>query len=173
MENKSVSKPRFVYVTYISTTPQKLWNALVDPEMTKQYWARHRNASDWKPGSAWQHQDYDDPSLVDIVGQVVESVPPKRLVLTWAVPADAGNPAKHSRVTFEIEPSLPSFGGGKINATLDAVRLTVTHEELEPDSPMLHDISTGWPAVLSSLKTLLETGQALPWTVLGSRSRPA
>ncbi len=165
MESSSVNKPKFVYVTYISTTPEKLWNALIDPEMTKQYWARHRNTSDWKPGSTWQHQDYDDAGSVDIVGKVVESVPPKRLVLTWAVPADAGNPAKHSRVTFEIEPSLPSFGGAKINATLDAVRLTVTHEELEPDSPMLHGISTGWPAVLSGLKTLLETGQALPWTV--------
>ena len=152
MEKKSLNKPEFVYVTYISATPEKVWNALLDPELTKQYWARRRNASDWKVGSPWQHRDYDNAGLVDIVGKVVESVPPRRLVLTWAFPADAANPAKHSRVTFEIEPFM------------GAVRLTVTHDELEPDSPMLRGITQGWPAVLSSLKTLLETGKPLPFT---------
>ncbi len=152
MEKSGLKKPSFVYVTYIDTTPERLWNALMDAEMTKQYWARHRNASDWKSGSAWQHQDYDNAATVDILGKVVESVPPRRLVLTWAFPADAGNPAKHSRVTFEIEPFI------------DCVRLTVTHDELEPDSRMLQGITMGWPVVLSSLKTLLETGQALRLT---------
>ena len=71
-------------------------------------------------------------------------------MLTWAAPADAANPAKHSRVTFEVEP------------VADMVRLTVTHAELEPDSEMLRGISHGWPRVLSSLKTLLETGRPLP-----------
>ena len=120
----SMSKPQFVYVTYISTTPEKLWNALTDGELTKQYWVRHRNASDWKPGSPWRHEDYDNPNLVDIAGQVVESTPPRRLVLTWANPSELADPAKVSRVTFEIEP----FKG--------VVRLTVTHEELEPGSQM-------------------------------------
>lgn len=107
-----MSKPQFVYVTYISTTAEKLWNALQDGEMTKRYWGHRRNASDWQPGSSWQHRDYDDASLVDIVGKVVESKPPQRLVLTWALPADAANEARHSRVTFEIKPLA------------DAVRLT-------------------------------------------------
>lgn len=120
--------------------------------MTKQWWGRHRNVSDWQPGSTWQHQDYDDPSLVDIVGRVVESSPPRRLVLTWADPGDADDETKHSRVTFEIDPFF------------DSVRLTVTHEELEPDSEMLQGIIQGWPAVLSSLKTLLETGKPLTAT---------
>ncbi|HEV3444154.1 MAG TPA: SRPBCC family protein [Gemmataceae bacterium] len=142
-----MEKPKFVYVTYIATTPEKLWNALVDGEMTRQYWWRHRNVSDWKVGSKWEHQDYDDASVVDIVGKVVECVPPRRLVLTWAFPADATNPAKHTRVTFEIE------------AQPDCVRLTVTHDELEPGSEMQRRISAGWPAVLSSLKTFLETGR--------------
>jgi uncharacterized protein YndB with AHSA1/START domain len=141
-----MNKPKFVYVTYINTTPEKVWNALVDGEMTKQYWWRHRNASDWKPGSTWRHEDYDDPKTVDVVGKVVESNAPRRLVLTWASPADAENEAKHSRVTFEIEPYM------------ETVRLTVTHDELEPDSAMLRGITEGWPKVLSSLKTLLETG---------------
>lgn len=147
-----MNKPQFVYVTYISTTPEKLWAALADGEMTKQYWCWHRNVSDWKAGSVWKHQDYDDAGKVDIVGKVVESTPPRRLVLTWAAPADAKNEAKHSRVTFEIEP----FRG--------AVRLTVTHAELEPGSEMLDGITKGWPGVLSSLKTLLETGQPLAMT---------
>lgn len=142
-----MDKPKFVYVIYISSTPEKVWDALLDGEMTKQYWGRSRNVSDWKAGSTWQHQDYDDPGVVDIVGRVVESSPPRRLVLTWTRPADAANEAKRSRVTFDIEPFL------------DTVRLTVTHDELEPDSDMLRGITMGWPAILSSLKTLLETGK--------------
>jgi uncharacterized protein YndB with AHSA1/START domain len=143
-----MDKAKFVYVTYISTTQEKLWNALVDNEMIKQYWGRHRNASDWQPGSAWEHQDYDDASLVDIAGKVVETSPPHRLVLTWASPGDVEDPEKTSRVTFEIEPFL------------DTMRLTVTHDELQPGSGMLEGITFGWPTVLSSLKTLLETGKA-------------
>jgi len=154
-----MNKPQFVYVTYINTTPEKLWNALVDGEITKQYWWRHRNASDWKPGSGWRHEDYDDPKLVDIVGKVVESKPPRRLVLTWAFPADVQNEAKHTRVTFEIEPYM------------EAVRLTVAHEDLEADSAMLHGITEGWPKVLASLKTLLETGRPLAMSTR-RQSRP-
>jgi uncharacterized protein YndB with AHSA1/START domain len=147
-----MNKPSFVYVTYISTTPEKVWHALVDSELTKQYWARHRNVSDWKVGSSWKHVDYDDANIVDIVGKVVESNPPNRLVLTWAHPQDEALADKNSRVTFEIDPMS------------DGVRLTVTHEDLEPDSKMLHGIKMGWPAILSSLKTLLETEKPLALT---------
>ena len=90
--------------------------------------------------------------LVDIAGHVVESAPPRHLVLTWVSPKDAEIPDKVSRVTFDIE----TYG--------DGVRLTVTHSELEPDSAMLSGISRGWPLVLSSLKTLLETGEPMPGT---------
>ena len=145
-----MDKPEFVYVTYIVSTPEKVWNALVDGEVTKEYWFRRRNASDWQPGSKWEHQDYDNPATVDIVGKVLESEPPRRLVITWARPADAGAEEKHSRVTFEIEP----FQG--------TVRLKVTHDRLEPGSDMLRDISKGWPMVLASLKTFLETGRPMP-----------
>ena len=143
---------RFVYVTYIQTTPEKLWAALFDPEMTRQYWGYHRNVSDWKAGSAWRHEDYEDAGRVAVVGRVLEIDPPRRLVLSWAAPGEAGDETKPSRVTFEIEPQFA------------AVRLTVLHEELEPDSKMLHGVSQGWPAILSSLKTLLETGQPMPMT---------
>ena len=109
------------------------------------------NVSDWKPGSRWEHQRVDDAHTVDIVGKVVESTPPRRLVLTWARPKEAEDESKHSRVTFDIEPQ----GDG-------LVRLTVTHEDLERDPQMLAGISGGWPRVLSNLKTLLETGQPFP-----------
>jgi len=147
-----MSKPSFVYVTYIKSTPQKVWDALLDGEMTKLYWGRQRNVSDWKPGSKWEHQHYDDPSGVDIIGQVLDSDPPRKLVLTWSEPKHAEDPAKTSRVIFEIEPFA------------DAVRLTVRHEELEPGSDMLEGITRGWPAIVSSLKSLLETGEPLAMT---------
>lgn len=147
--SKPESKPAFVYVTYIATTPEKTFNALIDADSTKEYWSRHRNASDWKVGSRWGHEDYDDPSIVDIAGKVVENDPPRKLVVTWASPS---NLREESRVTYLIE---PVYG---------LVRLTVTHEDLEPGSPMEAGIASGWPIVLSSLKTLLETGRALPMT---------
>ncbi|HEY3038608.1 MAG TPA: SRPBCC family protein [Pyrinomonadaceae bacterium] len=143
-----MDKPQFVYVSYIQSTPEKVWNALKDPEMTKQYWFNHHNVSDWKVGSSWRHQILDDPSVVHIVGKVVESNPPRRLVVTWVPPTDEGNEAKTSRVTYDIEP----FG--------DIVKLTVTHDEL--DSEMFESVSFGWPVVISGLKTLLETNKQLP-----------
>ena len=152
-----MDKAKFVYVTYISTTPEKLWDALTNPEMTRQYWGNHRNASDWQPGSPWRHEDYSDPSQLDIVGKVIESDPPHRLVLSWASPKSADDADKVSRVALDIAPFR------------DAVRLTVTHDELEPGSPMLNGISFGWPAVLSSLKSFLETGK--PFTALVSKEQ--
>ena len=116
--------------------------------MTEQYWFGHHNASDWQVGSSWKHQMYDDPSVVHIVGKIIESDPPRRLVVTWVPPADEGNEAKTSRVTYEIEP----FG--------EAVKLTVTHEDLYQE--MFESVSFGWPVVISNLKTLLETNKPLP-----------
>jgi uncharacterized protein YndB with AHSA1/START domain len=144
-----MDKPRFVYVTYISTTPEKVWKALIDPTMTEKYW-QHENVSDWQPGSPWEHRRTDKEGTLDLVGKVVESSPPRRLVITWAFPADKDRPEKHTRVTFEIE------------AVRGVSRLTVTHDELETASDMLRGITEGWPKVLSSLKTLLETERPLP-----------
>lgn len=151
-----MTKPSYVYVTYIATTPEKVWQAVVDPDVAREYWRGSKgparvNVSDWKRGSRWDHQRADDTRTVDITGKVVESIPPRRLVLTWARPKDFDDDSKHSRVTFEIAPE----GKG-------LVRLTVTHEDLERDPDMLAGISSGWPMVLSNLKTFLETGRALP-----------
>jgi uncharacterized protein YndB with AHSA1/START domain len=142
-----VTKPQFVYVIYIRATADEVWSGLIDPEWTRKYWM-HDNVSDWKPGSPWSHKRTDAAGTVDITGQVIESDRPRRLVLTWAKPADAGNPAKTSRVSFDLAPEEWPRGPW--------VRLTVAHTELEPDSEMFHSVSYGWPALMSSLKTMLE-----------------
>lgn len=152
-----MTKPDFVYVTYISTTPEKVWQAIVDTDITRQYWIDptsadpgHVNVSDWNVGSRWEHQRNDESRKVDVAGKVVESDPPRRLVLSWARPAEFDDDSKHSRVTFEIEPQ------GSV------VRLTVMHEDLAKDEKMAKGVSNGWPKILSNLKTMLETGNALP-----------
>lgn len=148
-----MEKPSFVYVTYIETTPEKVWHALVDSEMTRLYWGGSRgmveNISDWKKGSRWEARYGDSGRSLAIIGEVVESTPPRRLVISWARPQDDEVPAKHSRVTFEIEAQ-----GERL------VRLTIIHEDLDPE--MGRAVSNGWPKVLSNLKTLLETGHVLP-----------
>ena len=153
-----MKKPDFVYVTYIATTPEKVWEAVTDPSIARQYWRgvaagspAHENVSDWKAGSRWEHQRSDGSGTVDIAGKVVEFTPPRRLVMSWARPGEFDDESKHSLVTFDIEPQ----GNG-------TVRLTVTHDGLEADPKMLAGISGGWPAVLSQLKTFLETGRLLP-----------
>lgn len=139
-----MSKSTFVYVTYIRSTPDKVFKALTDAEITRQYWG-HENISDWKPGSGWKHRD-PKSGATRILGEVVESKPPERLVITWASPENAD---RRSRVTFETE------------TVADMVKLTVTHDDLEAGSEMDKGIRFGWPRVLSSLKSYLETGKPL------------
>ncbi len=143
-----MDKGTFVYVIYIASQPQMVWNALLDGKFTRQYWD-HENVSDWKPGSAWEHRRTDAARTVDILGEVIEAKAPHRLVISWAHPQDRARRDRHSRVTFQIE------------AVADMVRLTVTHDELEAGAEMQRKISEGWPRVLSSLKSLLETGRPL------------
>ena len=137
----------FVYVTYIATTAQRMWESIVRPEFAREYWG-HENVSDWKVGSRWEHVE-PKSGKVRVVGKVTEFDPPRRLVMTWVDPALEADPAQHSRVTFELE------------SIADMVRLTVTHDGLLPGSPMEKGVTNGWPRVLSSLKSFLETGKAL------------
>ncbi|KAB1148092.1 metalloregulator ArsR/SmtB family transcription factor [Streptomyces luteolifulvus] len=155
-EEAMADKPSFVYVIYIESTPEKVWEALTDADLTGAYWG-HRNESDWRPGSRWQHVRTDGSGIADVVGTVVVSERPSRLVTTWAAPEEEGQEDMYSRVTFDIRPHA------------DIVRLTVTHEDLADESER-SDASSGWPAVLSNLKSLLETGSPLPqepWLVPG------
>jgi uncharacterized protein YndB with AHSA1/START domain len=141
-----MDKPQFIYVTYIAASADDVWNAIVDPKIAATYW-QNVNLSDWKPGSKWEHRDPGKDGSLRLAGKVLEVSRPKRLVLTWAFPEDASNEEKTSRVTFQIEPL------GKV------VRLTVTHDKLEAGSKMLEGITDGWPKVLSSMKSLLESGK--------------
>lgn len=138
----------FVYVTYIHSTPEKVFEAITKPEIARRYWG-HENVSDWKIGSKWEHIRANDERTVELVGKIIEVSPPTRLVISWANASQAADPAHHSRVTFEILEYD------------EMVRLTVTHDDLVAGSGMANGISKGWPIVLSSLKSLLETGKSL------------
>ncbi|WP_417411709.1 SRPBCC family protein [Hoeflea sp.] len=144
----SKEKISFVYTTYIVSTPEKVFEAITRPELARCYWA-HENVSDWKPGSRWQHIRANDERTVELVGEVVESTPPARLVITWANASQAADPDSYSRVTFDIVEYD------------NMVRLTVTHDELKAGSGMASGVTKGWPAVLSSLKSFLETGSGI------------
>jgi uncharacterized protein YndB with AHSA1/START domain/DNA-binding transcriptional ArsR family regulator len=138
--------PTYVYVTYISASAEQVWKALTDAEVTATYWD-HANVSDWQEGSTWEHRR-NGTGAVDVVGRVLEVEYPTRLVVTFETPGEV-LPQGPSTVTYLIEPDH------------DIVKLTVTHENL-PNADFHRGISNGWPAVLANLKSLLETGQALP-----------
>ena len=139
-----------------------MWNGLFDRDMTKAYWG-HYNVSDWTPGSRWEHVRSDESGTVDILGTVEDIDPPRRLVISWAFPYDAQDETTVSRVTFELTPLGPD------------TRLTVIHSDLEPGSDMEKGVTDGWPAVLSNLKTLLETGRPLSsdkWPSVSGEASP-
>jgi uncharacterized protein YndB with AHSA1/START domain len=142
-----MSDSRFVYVTYIRTTPEKLWQALTDPEFTRQFWVGTWQECDWKVGASWKMMIPD--GRVGESGEVVEIDPPRKLVLSWR---------------NERRPELREEGYSRMTYTLEpqgeAVKLTVRHEIGMPDSKFIQAVSNGWPHLLSSLKSLLETGES-------------
>jgi uncharacterized protein YndB with AHSA1/START domain len=151
MTEVSRAESKFVYVTFIRTTPEKLWRALMEPEFTRHYWVDTTQESDWKPGAAWRLLK-PDGSVADS-GEVVEIVPNKRLVLKWQNHMFPEMTAEgFSRMTYELERKD------------DSVKLTVTHEMDKKDSKLIAAVSNGWPHILSSLKSLLETGESLEGT---------
>jgi uncharacterized protein YndB with AHSA1/START domain/DNA-binding transcriptional ArsR family regulator len=162
LEQQDMSTEEFVYTTYIKTTPQRLWQALTDPAFTRRYWGVTFH-TDWKAGSPMDWEQFG-VTITDPEQVVVESEPYRRLSYTWhtvtpefveAAGLDDDTYTKtsaerRSTVSFDIEP------------TGDTVKLTVVHSDFDPGSTMLAMVSQGWPAILASLKTLLETGEPLP-----------
>ncbi|MGP3964370.1 ArsR/SmtB family transcription factor [Nonomuraea sp. 3N208] len=162
LEGTHVAGTDFVYTTYINTTPERLWQALTDPAFTERYWGAVLE-SDWKVGSTVTYKQ-GGITIEDTEQVVLEAEPGRRLAYTWhtftpdfakVFGFDADDVAKwaaepRSTVTFDIEPQ------GQM------VKLTVVHGGFEPGSAVRESISEGWPAILSSLKTLLETGETLP-----------
>ena len=164
LEGTAMSKPEFVYTTYINTTPERLWQGLTDPAFTKRYW-KIAWESDWRPGSAVTLEIQDSGvKIADAAQVVLESDPYRRLSYTWHSftpewAAAYGVSDEHlakvaserrSKVTFDIEP------------VGEMVKLTVIHDDFDQGSAVLPGISAGWPRILSDLKTLLETGDTLP-----------
>jgi uncharacterized protein YndB with AHSA1/START domain/DNA-binding transcriptional ArsR family regulator len=163
LEGAPMDQPTFVYTTYIRTTPERLWQALTDPAFTDRYWGITFD-SDWEAGSpmSWRQRGV---AIADAEQVVVESDPYNRLAYTWhsftpewAAAFDVADDRRErlaaerrSKVTFDIEPLDD-----------EQVKLTVVHDDLEPDGLLAGMISGGWPRVLSNLKTLLETGEPLP-----------
>jgi uncharacterized protein YndB with AHSA1/START domain len=142
---------RFVYVTYIRTTPEKLWQALIDPEFTRQYWAETWQDCEWKPGASWKLMIPD--GRVGDTGEVIEIEPQRRLVLKWR---------------NEFKPELREEGYSRMTCELekqgDSVKLTIVHEMDKAGSKFIGSVSNGWPMILASLKNLLETGESLAAT---------
>ena len=142
-----MSKPEFVYTTYIETTPEKLWEALTSSEFSKRYWWNTEVKSDWKVGSPFAL--VMNGTTTD-VGEVLEVDRPRRLSYTFHhILNEAAKKERPSRVTFVLEPY------GKLT------KLTLTHEGFVDGGKFYAGISKGWPAILSSLKSLLETGEPL------------
>jgi uncharacterized protein YndB with AHSA1/START domain len=145
-----MSKSTFVYVTFIRTTPERLWSALTTPEFIEQYWFGMRCESAWTAGSPWQLA-FTDGRIAD-AGEIVEATPPRRLVIKWRNEWNPEFKAEgYSRCTFEIEPV----------ADAPAVKLTVTHGVERADSQFIGAVSGGWPRILSNIKSLLETGEVV------------
>lgn len=139
---------RFVYVTFIRTTPEKLWSALTDPKQMEEYWFGMQIKTEWKRGAGWQ-MVFPDGRVAD-TGEILEVERPKRIQLKWR---------------NEFKPELKAEGFSVCTMDLEpvgaTVRLTITHTIERADSKFIQAVSGGWPKILSNLKSLLETGQII------------
>jgi len=143
-----MARSTFVYVSYIRTTPEKLWTALTDPVFIKQYWFGMTCESRFETGSPWRLVS-ESGELYD-EGEIVEAVPAQRLVIRW----------RHRRMP-ELEAEGDSLCTMAIEPDGGGVKLTITHTVERPESKLIHAVSGGWPKVVSNLKSLLETGAAV------------
>jgi uncharacterized protein YndB with AHSA1/START domain len=138
----------FVYVTYIRTTPDRLWEALTTSEFMKKYWFGVHFETDWEVGSPWKMK-YPDGRITD-AGEIVEFDRPRRIVLKWK---------------NELRPELAAEGYARCAIELEpqdgAVKLTISHTMERADSKLIKAVSGGWPKILSNLKSLIETGEVL------------
>lgn len=144
-----MAKPEFIHVSYIATTPERLWAALTQGELTRAYWYDRRIESEWAPGAPVRFYDGDSGVVTD-TGEVLECDPPRRLVYTFRPElGDEAEAMGFSRVSFTLEPHEGQ------------VKLTLVHDRL-PDEETADGFREGWSPILSSLKTFLETGKPLP-----------
>ena len=145
-----MTAPTHVYETYIRTTPEKLWDAITNPDLTERYFHRTRIDSDWTKGSAVAYRRADGSTAVE--GEVLEVDRPRRLSYTWRTLYDeAASRERPSRVTWEIE------------VLGDVCKLTLVHDDFDAGSKTYANVSQGWNAIVCNLKTLVETGEPLPY----------
>ena len=140
-----MARSQFVYVTYIRTTPEKLWSALTDAEFMKQYWFGMHCESTFTAGASWKL--VGETGEVWDAGEIVEADPPRRLVIRWT----------HQKKP-ELKAEGPSLCTMEITPESEAVKLSITHGVEHADSKLVEAVSGGWPKILSNLKSLLETG---------------
>ena len=140
-----MARSTFVYVTYIRTTPEKLWQALTDVEYMRQYWFGMRCESEWTPGSTWKMVSGTGQILDD--GEIVEAEPPRRLVIRW----------QHQNRP-ELKAEGPSLCTMLLEPVEGTVKLSITHSIERDPSKLIEAVSGGWPKIISNLKSLLETG---------------
>ncbi|HEU4626955.1 MAG TPA: SRPBCC family protein [Steroidobacteraceae bacterium] len=141
-----MARSSFIYVTYIRTTPEKLWSALThDVEFMKQYWFGTHCESEWRPGSSWK-MVYPDGRITD-TGEIVEADPPRRLVIRW-----------RNRLRPELEAEGDSLCTMELEPIGEAVKLCITHTIDREPSKLIEAVSGGWPKIISNLKSLLESG---------------
>ena len=143
-----MARSAFVYVTYIRTTPEKLWSALTEVEFIKQYWFGFRCESEWTAGSAWKMVSADE-QIYD-TGEIVEAEPPRRMVIRW-----------HHQLRPELKAEGDSLCTMELEPSGTAVKLSITHTIEREPSKFIAAVSGGWPKIVSNLKSLLETGSAV------------
>jgi uncharacterized protein YndB with AHSA1/START domain len=144
-----MAKSTFVYVTYIRTTPEKLWSALTDDvEFMKQYWFGTHCESAWTPGSSWK-MVHPNGTVTD-AGEIIESEPPRRLVIRW-----------QNQFKPELKAEGESLCTMEIESSGSAVKLSITHTIERDPSKLILAVSGGWPKIISNLKSLLETGSVV------------
>jgi uncharacterized protein YndB with AHSA1/START domain len=144
----TAERSSFVYVTYIRTTPEKLWSALTKQDFIRQYWFDMSIQCAWEKGSPWK-MSFPDGRLAD-TGEILEIDAPRRMVIKWQ---------------HEWKPELKAEGPSLCTIELepqgDAVKLSITHEMERPEAKLITAVSGGWPRIVSNLKSLLETGQVV------------
>ncbi|WBC16095.1 metalloregulator ArsR/SmtB family transcription factor [Micromonospora sp. WMMA1998] len=170
LERQPMESPTFVYTTYVRTTPERLWQALTEPAFTRRYWGGVTLVSDWRAGSPLLWQDTPDDEPRDLGQRVLVAEPYRRLAYTW----HGFQPEHAAHFGWSDEELAARLGERRSTVTFDlvpqggTVRLTVIHDDFSPDSEMYRAISGqldgsgGWPELLASLKSLLETGEPLP-----------
>jgi uncharacterized protein YndB with AHSA1/START domain len=150
-----MAESQFVHVTFIRTTIEKLWAALTEPEFTRQYWFATVQDCSWTQGAKWELK-FPDGRVAD-KGEVLEIDPPHKLVLKWE---------------HQIFPEMMADGPSRLTYLLEehgeTVKFTLIHEQAKADSKLIKGVSNGWPIILASLKSLLETGES----IVATRSMP-